>query len=128
MPSTRIDTRRGWIGERRSALLLAVQRALVEGLRIPQGDRDIVLCENEADAFLVPDDAGVGFCVIQITLITGRSIEAKRRLYASLVAELGPFGLAAADIRIILIESDAANWGVRGRPASEIDLGFDLNI
>lgn len=128
MPQTRIDTRRGWLGERRQALLDALQRALVDGLRIPANDRSIVLCEHDEAAFLVPEGSGAGFMVVQITLITGRSLEAKRRLFAAIVEEMKAFGVRARDVRVVLVESAAENWGVAGRPASEIDLGFRIDV
>lgn len=128
MPSTRIHTRRGWIGDRRTALLEAVQRALVTGLRIPPRDRCVMLAEQDAGDMLVPPEAGELFTVVEVTLISGRSPEAKRRLYAAVVAELAGFGLAASDVRVILVESPAENWSVGGRPASEIDLGFKVDV
>jgi len=128
MPATQLDTRRGWIGSRRREILAAVQRALVVALRIPDNDRSVVLVEHDADAFLVPEGCGEAFLVISITLIEGRSLEAKRRLYGAMVEEMAAFGVAAADVRVILAESPAENWGVRGRPASEIDLGFEIRV
>ncbi|WP_152046764.1 tautomerase family protein [Aureimonas psammosilenae] len=128
MPATRIDTRRGWIADRRTPLLEAVQRALVAGLRIPPGDRSIVLAEHDADAFRVPEDCGEAFMVVEIALISGRSLDAKRRLYGAMAEEMARFGVAASDLRVILRESPAENWGVRGQPASEIDLGFEVNV
>ncbi len=128
MPATRITTRQGWIGTRRRAFLEAVQRALVTGLRIPPDDRCIALVEQDADAFLLPEGAGERFSLIEIVLITGRSLKAKRRLYAAMVEELAPFGLGPDEVRVILTESPAENWGLRGRPASEIDLGFAIDV
>jgi len=128
LPATRITTRQGWIGTRRRDVLEAVQRALVTGLRIPPDDRCISLIEQEPDAILLSEQAGERFILIEIVLITGRSLAAKRRLYAAMVEELAPFGLGADEVRIILVESPAENWGLRGIPVSEMDLGFDINV
>ncbi len=88
----------------------------------------ISLVEQDVDAFLLPEGAGETFSLIEIVLITGRSLEAKRRLYAAMVEELAPFRLGPDEVRVILIESPAENWGLRGRPASEIDLGFAIDV
>ncbi len=48
MPSTRIETRAGWIGDRHAELIAAVQRALVEGIRIPDNDRFVRILEYPA--------------------------------------------------------------------------------
>lgn len=83
MPSTRIETRAGWIGDRHEALIAAVQRALVDGIRIPEQDRDIRIIEYPAHGFTPPPGRGDSYTVVEIAMFTGRSIEAKRRLYAT---------------------------------------------
>ena len=128
MPSTRIETRRGWLGEQRGGVIEAVQRALVAGILIPETDRCVRLVEFDADAMLVPPHVGERYVVIEISLFAGRSIEAKRRLYAALVAELAPFGLAAHDVKVILHEVPRENWGLSGKPGSEIELGFKVDV
>ena len=128
MPSTRIETRRGWLGAHRTAFLEAVQRALVAGILIPEGDRCVRLVEIDEDAFISGAHVGPRYTVIEISLFTGRSIDAKRRLYAALVSELAPFGLAAHDIKTILHEVPRENWGLRGKPGSDIELGFKVDV
>lgn len=128
MPSTRIETRAGWIGERYAALIDAVQRALVEGIRIPEHDRDIRVLEYPPHAFAPPDGRGEGYMVIEISMFSGRSPEARRRLYAALVRELAAFGLAATDIKVIIHDVPRENWGLRGQSAADIDLGFRIEV
>ncbi len=77
---------------------------------------------------IAPPDKGVSYLVVEITLFSGRSMDAKRRLYAALAEELGALGVPAHDIKTILIEVDPANWGLRGIPASEIDLGYRIDV
>jgi phenylpyruvate tautomerase PptA (4-oxalocrotonate tautomerase family) len=128
VPSTRIETRRGWLGAQRREVLEAVQRALISGILIPETDRCVRLVEFDDDAMIVPPHVGERYVIIEISLFTGRSIEAKRRLYAALVAELAPFGLGANDIKVILHEVPRENWGLKGTPASEIELGFKIDV
>ncbi len=128
MPSTRIETRAGWIGDRRAEVLEAVQRALVIGIKIPEQDRDVRLTQYDAADVITASDASPRRTVIEITLFTGRTIEAKRRLYAALVEQLAPLGLVAADIKVILIEVPRENWGLKGLPGSEQDIGFKVDV
>ncbi|MCX8997033.1 tautomerase family protein [Rhizobiaceae bacterium BDR2-2] len=128
MPATRIETRRGWIGDRRLDIIEAVQRALLAGLKIPEHDRCIRLAEYDADAMIVPPGKGPSYLVIEITLFSGRSLDAKRRLYAALAEELSAFGVPASDIKTVLVETAPENWGLRGLPASDIDLGFKVDV
>ena len=128
MPSTRIETRRGWLGDQRRDFIEAVQGALVAGILIPEGDRCVRLVEYDEDGIITPPHAGPRYTVIEITLFAGRSIEAKRRLYAAMAANLAPFGLEPNEIKVILIEVPQENWGLRGLPASEIELGFKVDV
>jgi phenylpyruvate tautomerase PptA (4-oxalocrotonate tautomerase family) len=62
-------------------------------------------------------------------MFSGRSMETKRTLFRTLVANLSEFGVPANEIKIILIEVPAENWGLRGGlPASEINLGFKVDV
>jgi Uncharacterized protein, 4-oxalocrotonate tautomerase homolog len=128
MPSTRIETRAGWLGDRRRDFIEAVQAALVTGILIPEGDRCVRLLEFEDDCIITSPDAGPRYTVIEISLFAGRTIEAKRRLYAAMVEKLAPFGLSANEIKVILHEVPRENWGLRGLPGSEIELGFKVEV
>lgn len=68
--------------------------------------------------------------MIQITMFPGRSFEAKKSLYKNIVSNLGDNpGIDGNDIVIILLEPPINNWGIRGgQPASEVDLGFSLDV
>ena len=125
MPSTRIETRKGWLGDRRLELIEAVQRALVAHLKIPESDRSVRLLEYEADSFIGTSEK---VTEIEVTLFAGRSIEAKRNLYKGLVDELAAFGLAPNEIKVMLIEVPRENWGLRGMPGSEVQLGFKVEV
>lgn len=42
---------------------------------------------------------------------------------------LGKLGIPADHVKVLLRESAAENWGVRGGvPASEVDLGFKVDV
>jgi hypothetical protein len=62
-------------------------------------------------------------------MFPGRSFSAKRRLYEAIVGNLGKLGIAAIDVFIVLHEPPMEDWGVRGgRPASEVELGFPVDV
>ena len=113
----------------RRAILEAVNRAFVDALQVPEDTHPVRLCEYDADAFLVPRQCTGAFTLIEATVFPGRTIATKRRLFTRIIAELGETGIAAGDIRIVLYEVPREDWGLRGGvPASEIDLGFDVEI
>ncbi|MDI4234095.1 tautomerase family protein [Bradyrhizobium sp. Arg237L] len=128
MPSTRITTGT-WALNSEEGVIGAVQSALLSVLKIPDYDRDVVLDIYDAATRIVPTGRSEHYTRIEVTLFSGRSLETKRALYGALVANLSALGVPATEIKIILIEVPAENWGLRGgHPASEIDLGFKVDV
>jgi hypothetical protein len=128
MPSTRIATGT-WARGRELQVIEAVQAALREALKIPEWDRDIVLDLYDADRRIVIAGQSERFTRIEITLFAGRSMEAKRALYKTLVQNLGALDVAPKDVKTVLIEVPAQNWGIRGgQPGSEVELGFKVDV
>ena len=128
MPNTLIATRAGWITDP-GAVIDAVQSALREALKIPEADRTLRLIQHPASHFALPPGRGEKFTLIEITMFSGRSMGAKRNLYQAIVRNLGALDVPPLDIKITLIEAPPENWGLRGgMPASEIDLGFKIDV
>jgi phenylpyruvate tautomerase PptA (4-oxalocrotonate tautomerase family) len=87
------------------------------------------LIEHDPADFSAPPDKSDKYTLIEITLFTGRSIEAKRKLYRAIVRNLSALGVPPMDIKIVLVEVATENWGVRGgKAASDIDLGFEIKV
>ena len=128
MPNTLVATRLGWITDP-AAVIDAVHSALREALKIPAGDRTLRLIEHPASHFAIPPGRGEKFTLVEVTMFSGRSLGAKRALYQAIVRNLAALGVPALDIKITLSETGAENWGLRGGlPASEIDLGFKIDV
>ena len=87
MPNTLIATRAGWISDP-GAVIDAVQSALREALKIPEGDRTLRLIEHPPSHFAVPPGRGEKFTLIEVTMFSGRSMGAKRTLYQAIVRNL----------------------------------------
>jgi hypothetical protein len=128
LPSTRITTG-AWARGREASVLEAVQNALLSALNIPEYDRDIVLDLYETGRRIVPTGRSERYTRIEVILFSGRSLNAKKSFYQAVVANLHEFGVPANEIKIVLIEASPENWGMRGgQPASEIDLGFRIDV
>jgi phenylpyruvate tautomerase PptA (4-oxalocrotonate tautomerase family) len=129
MPLVRIEIRRGWPASDRKRLLDAIHRALVDAFDIPEDDRTQRLTEHDPEGFEVPPGRSDRYTLVEITAFPGRSLEAKRRLYAEIVRNLGEVGVPEDDVSIVLNEPAMENWGIRGgQPASEVDLGFRVDV
>jgi phenylpyruvate tautomerase PptA (4-oxalocrotonate tautomerase family) len=128
MPSTRIATG-DWARGRERDLIDAVQSALLSAIRIPDWDRDIVIDLYDSEQRIVPTGRSERYTRVEIELFSGRSTEAKRELYRTVVQNLVVLGVPETEIKTILIEVPAENWGLRGGlPASEIDVGFKVDV
>jgi phenylpyruvate tautomerase PptA (4-oxalocrotonate tautomerase family) len=129
MPLAKIEVRRSRPPSEVKALVDAVYQAQREALKVPEGDRQIRYIEHKAEHFAVPPGKTENYTLVEITLFPGRSLDAKRILYRSIVRRFGELGISPTDIFIVLNEPPLDNWGIRGGvPASEVDIGFKLNV
>src|SRR5262245_52404040 len=85
MPSTRITTGT-WARGNEASIIEAVQNALRSSLKIPDYDRDVVLDLCEPSSRIIPSGRSDRYTRVEIILFAGRSLEAKRTLYKTVVA------------------------------------------
>jgi phenylpyruvate tautomerase PptA (4-oxalocrotonate tautomerase family) len=129
MPIAKIEVRRRRPAEQVKAFIEAVYLAQREALKVPEDDRQIRYVEHRPEHFAVPPGKSENYTFVEILLFPGRSSQAKRTLYESIVRRFGELGVAPEDIFIVLHEPKMEDWGIRGgAPASDVDLGFNLNV
>jgi phenylpyruvate tautomerase PptA (4-oxalocrotonate tautomerase family) len=107
---------RGRSEQYRQAVSDAVHLAMVETVTVPPQDRFQVITEHAPDELIYPPEyLGIrhsdSVVFIQITLNAGRTVEAKRALYAR-IAELlsADPGVPTQDVIISLVEVSKENW------------------
>ena len=131
MPFAQIEVRRPYSQAEEVAILDAVHAALVAAFLIPTRDRHLRLLSHEPHRFAVPPTLTQPefFTLVSVDCFSGRSVQAKRALYAEIVARLAALGIPRDHISIVLRESEAQNWGLRaGQAACDIDLGFTVEV
>lgn len=129
MPNVTIEVRKRYTSEQEEGIVNAVHTALMEGIKTPEWDRTIRLVVHEPHRFATPPGKDERYTLVDVDLFSGRSLEAKKALYRAVVRNLGKFGIPADHIKVLLRESKAENWGIRGGlPASEVDLGFKVDV
>src|SRR6185369_3484717 len=126
MPVAKIEVRRSRPASEVQAMIEAVYEAEREALKVPEDDRQIRYIEHNPEHFAVPPGKTENYTFVEIIMFPGRSLEAKRHLYQALVHRFGELGIEITDLFVVLQEPPLENWGIRGVPASEIDLGFNL--
>ncbi len=131
MPTVLIEVRRHYEPAEEVAIIDAVHGALVSAFQIPAKDKDVRLVVHEAHRFAVPAQLAKPEyrTLVSIDCFSGRSLAAKRLLYAGIVENLAALGIPADHVKITLHEVDRDNWGIRGGQAgSDVDLGFNVGV
>ena len=130
MPLVKIEILKGYSEEYKKAILDAVHDALVESIKIPDDDRFQRLYELEKENFEFPPNKSEHVTLIEITMFPGRSFDAKKALYQKIVDKLAKNpGIDGENILIILYEPPMDNWALKGgKPASEVDIGFKIDV
>jgi phenylpyruvate tautomerase PptA (4-oxalocrotonate tautomerase family) len=129
MPMTKIELGQPWAAEEKQRLVDVVHGAMVEALKIPVHDKLIRIQEYGPGDFIVQPECSQNYVLVEICMFSGRSLDAKRKLYQLIVDGLETLGVARIDTRIVLHDIPKDNWGIRGGvPASEVDLGFKVDV
>lgn len=131
MPSVLIEVRKTYSPAEEVALMEAVHAALREAFKILPGDRNVRLVVHEPHRFACPPDRARQdlYTHVSIDAFAGRSLEAKRALYRTIVANLGRLGIPADHLKILLRELPRENWGIRGgQAACDVDLGYEIDV
>lgn len=131
MPTALIEVRRGYAPAEEIALIDAVHGALVAAFQIPVQDKHVRLVVHEPHRCAVPPTLATPelFTLVSIDCFAGRSVQAKRSLYAEIVARLSALGIPGDHVTITVREAPTENWGIRGgQAACDVDLGFDVNV
>lgn len=131
MPSILIEVRKRYRQEEEIALMEAVHAALREAFGILSHDKNIRLVVHEPHRFACPPDREKPefYTHISIDAFAGRSLDAKRNLYMSIVKNLEPFGIPKNHVKILLREIPKENWGIRGGQAGcDVELGFKVDV
>jgi len=130
MPLVKIEMLKGKSSEYKKALLDGVHQALVDTFKIPEYDRMQMLYELDKENFEISSNRTEDFILIELTIFKGRSFEAKKNLYKAIVDNLEKaLGIKRTDVMIVINEPPLENWGVAGgKPASEVDFGFKIDV
>jgi phenylpyruvate tautomerase PptA (4-oxalocrotonate tautomerase family) len=131
MPSTLIEVRRQYSAPEEVALIDAIHEAIVTAFEIPPQDKHVRLTVHEPHRFATAPHLTQPefYTLVTIDCFAGRSIAAKRKLYAEVVERLAPFGIPRDHVTIVVRDLPTENWGIRsGQAASDIDLGFTITV
>jgi phenylpyruvate tautomerase PptA (4-oxalocrotonate tautomerase family) len=118
-----------WLPAARPAISGAIQAAVVSALQYPPEKWVHRFFPMSEDDFVWGFDRSDRYTIVEVSMFTGRSPEAKRRLIMGLFANLQEaVGLDPNDLEITIVETPRENWGIRGLPGNEVGLDYRIDV
>jgi len=106
-----------------------INQCMVEALSFPDNKRAHRFIPMEKEDYYYPEGRTDSYIVIEISMMEGRSVEAKRKLIHLLFESIeSKVGVQSVDVEITIIESPACNWGFRGITGDEAKLNYKVNV
>jgi phenylpyruvate tautomerase PptA (4-oxalocrotonate tautomerase family) len=106
-----------------------INQCMVEALSFPDNKRAHRIIPMDKEDYFYPEGRTDAYTVIEISMMEGRSVEAKKRLIHLLFARIeSEAGISPIDVEITISESPACNWGFRGITGDEADLNYKVNV
>lgn len=113
----------------RKALSNVIHACVVEALAFPVDKRAHRFFGLDVADFYYPEGRSTAYTIIEITMMTGRTISTRkaliRLLFDRIEAELG---IRQHDIEICIHEVPPENWGFRGMHGDEVILNYSVNV
>ena len=106
-----------------------IHSCVMDALQFPADKRAHRFIGLEKADFLMPAGRSDAYIIIEITMIEGRSVEARKKLIRLLFDRIkADVGIDNMDVEICIYESPACNWGFRGMHGDEIKLNYTINV
>jgi phenylpyruvate tautomerase PptA (4-oxalocrotonate tautomerase family) len=113
----------------RERLSEVIHECVIEALQFPVDKRAHRFFLMEKEDMLCPDGRTDAYTIIEISMIEGRSIEAKKNLIRLLFDNIrDKVNIQHQDVEICIQESPACNWGFRGMHGDEVKLNYKINV
>ncbi|MCK4910993.1 MAG: tautomerase family protein [Thermodesulfovibrionales bacterium] len=129
MAQVKIYALKGMSPERMRMISDAIHGALVQALGLPESKKFQRFILMDRECFIYPADRSENYTIVELLMFEGRSAGTKKeliRLIYSRAKELA--GIDPVDMEIVIIESPRANWGIRGLPGDELEVGYRVDL
>lgn len=106
-----------------------INECMVDALSFPDDKRAHRFIPMDREDFFYPDGRTDAYTVIEISLMEGRSAEARKKLIRLLFDRMEEeLGIAPVDVEITIFETPAVNWGFRGMSGDEAALNYRVDV
>lgn len=106
----------------RSALSDVLHDAAVELLGAPPHARCQRFIGLDNQDLPIPTGRTARHTFVEVRMMTGRTVTAKKTFYARLYADAAVLGIDPVDLEVAILETPAHDWAVRGLPGDELGL------
>lgn len=129
MPQTKIYGVSEYLNPIKNQLSIVIHSCFIDALQYPPEKRFHRFLAMDKSDFIFPPDKSLNYLIIEISMFEGRSIEAKKNLIRLLIKRISEkFSISLNDIEITIFETPKHNWGVRGVPGDELNLGYKVDV
>jgi 5-carboxymethyl-2-hydroxymuconate isomerase len=105
-----------------------IHSCIVDALQYPVDKRAHRFFPLDASDFFYPAGRTEHYTILELSMLEGRSVEAKKRLIRLLFERVQPLGISTQDLEITIFETPKHNWGFRGLPGDEHQLNYTVEI
>jgi len=106
-----------------------INQCMVDALSFPGNKRAHRFLPMDKEDYYYPEGRSDAYTVIEISMMEGRSVEAKKKLIHLLFERIDrEIGISPNDVEITIVESPACNWGFRGITGDEAKLNYKVNV
>lgn len=113
----------------REQLSDTIHTCLMEALSLPEDKRAHRFFPLEKENFYMPGGRTDAYTIIEISMISGRTVETRKKLIRLLFDKIrDEVGISYQDVEICINESPAANWGFRGFHGDEVKLTYQIEV
>jgi len=113
----------------RERLSDVIHECVMEALQFPADKRAHRFFLMEKEDMFCPAGRTDAYTIIEITMIEGRTAEARKKLIRLLFDNIrDKVNIQHQDVEICIQESPACNWGFRGMHGDEVKLNYKINV
>jgi hypothetical protein len=106
-----------------------INSCMVDALRFPANKRAHRFFLMDREDFYVPEGRSDAYTVLEISLMKGRSVEARKGLIHLLFERAEQqLGVVPRDLEISIVETPAHDWGFRGMTGDEADIDYPIDV
>jgi Tautomerase enzyme len=105
-----------------------IHSCVMDALLYPADKRTHRFFPLDPEDFFYPEGRTERYTIIELSMIEGRSVEAKKQLIRLLFARVQSLGISTQDLEITIYETPKHNWGFRGLPGDEHQLNYKIEI